>query len=1196
MRRVGFFDSDGRPMHTVDRVGKRVRDDADDAATGFQPKAYTSSRSNRATASHKMYDKSSIMDYMDESDGLLGGKLSSLEGLDSFVRQASNISTLSQKTVATTNNHHPINQRVSTDPSSHYSAIAHVASSSSNSIGKKLLATMGWKLGHGIGPRMSSRRKSKKAATDIASSFSGGTVDVNDDDSVHPAVDLNKLPVASIIDSNSRIVSFAPSEVTITIPPPKVDMHGIGFVNKDCLDGGIKSSIFGNNGTLQSRRKSRYDIGFTYEEDDVLNDMYDGEALQASSSDANSSGALITSSSHHDISSSSSSSSKLLHYSNEVQDVDEDSDDDEHDDVRGKRKNNLGGREKLVDVARNIQNWTKRGHYDDNNNDSHHHLKVNKSCDESDGLGYLNSFSRPKAVKIVPYHYPPPVVPLDFDDRHRFGKPTFLKDDEVVQVPTPNSLGEGTYLVNNRVKSVDAVQSRAIMLNGNTSIPATASSLSSLAAAAAPSVFDLLKPADRIKIQNIHAMTRGAECKPPLPPPTIDPLPPPPLLQASLPSLPPPSALSSKEVEKPRPMLTSSSSILANSTFAALSQTFKNRFAPASSISSLHDVSRTTTAKEGICTAADYSKASSTAAAAVAAIDQSKATDGTSTTNNSSSNNNNSNTLVQQLIEIKSELKITKCVRTTTLWAPASLLCKRFNVKVPTKPSSSHLTQALITGARGVLNLDEQVKTIIDARVDQSTKNSSHIDHKSDKQRTIERDDDDNDDDSADVYLRPAASRVNNNSNPLSQFKSIFEDSDSSDSDSDDGNEDEDDSGDDDYGGDGKEEGNENEESATRNDTSAKIDSARATIVGDVVKIDSARATIVEDVVKIDACSNTATTTGQELKVVAVKYVKSSDRQTIAISRDGIGRRRNPLKSISSMHPPLSQLKREESGEGGGAIDSIRALDTANNNPTSNSRSVTDLKSETAEKRRFQLSFSSEEIDDDCGGIRADIDIINIINNKKVKHDASINHHRRSDKDGALQDQKNCNGHSMEQKDCNGHYSSSGSNPLQSSITTNQPHHKRPLSDKGAAPHYILDRFTQQHPFSSTATDGDYNRIAKESSHVVSINKPLVDTSATLVNGVSIRASISKLETYLHSKDVSDDDNDDDNDSGGKKRKQSKKNKHSKKSKRTKDNKPKEKKERHKKKKKSKKKKTRKVSSDSSSGSSSDGDSDDDDD
>jgi len=119
---------------------------------------------------------------------------------------------------------------------------------------------MGWKLDHGIGPRIFSRRKSKKVATDIALSsslFRGGTADVNDDDdSVHPAVDLNKLPVLSIIDSNSRIMSFSPSsEVTISISPLKVDMHGKGFMNKDYLDGGIQSSIFINNDTVQSHCK-----------------------------------------------------------------------------------------------------------------------------------------------------------------------------------------------------------------------------------------------------------------------------------------------------------------------------------------------------------------------------------------------------------------------------------------------------------------------------------------------------------------------------------------------------------------------------------------------------------------------------------------------------------------------------------------------------------------------------------------------------------------------------------------------------------------------------------------------------------------------------------------------------------------------------------------------------------------------------
>jgi hypothetical protein len=54
-----------------------------------------------------------------------------------------------------------------------------------------------------------------------------------------------------------------------------------------------------------------YDIGFTYEDDDddVLNDMYDGEALQASLlSD------VKASCSYHDISSSSTSSITMLQY------------------------------------------------------------------------------------------------------------------------------------------------------------------------------------------------------------------------------------------------------------------------------------------------------------------------------------------------------------------------------------------------------------------------------------------------------------------------------------------------------------------------------------------------------------------------------------------------------------------------------------------------------------------------------------------------------------------------------------------------------------------------------------------------------------------------------------------------------------------------------------------------------------------
>ena len=156
----------------------------------------------------------------------------------------------------------------------------------------------------------------------------GGTADVNDDDdsSVHPAVDLNKLSVLSIIDSNSRIVRYTPSaEVTITFTPPKVDMHGIGFMNKDYLDTMVVSSrlssatttlyslVVRENGMALAspmRRMLMMSLMTCFIMERHYNHHYDGEALQALLSFD-----VKASSSYHDISSSSSSSSiKLLQY------------------------------------------------------------------------------------------------------------------------------------------------------------------------------------------------------------------------------------------------------------------------------------------------------------------------------------------------------------------------------------------------------------------------------------------------------------------------------------------------------------------------------------------------------------------------------------------------------------------------------------------------------------------------------------------------------------------------------------------------------------------------------------------------------------------------------------------------------------------------------------------------------------------
>eukprot|EP01032_Pedospumella_encystans_P011450 gene11450-13312_t len=54
------------------------------SSEGFQPAQFVSSRSNRASQQNGR----SIADYMDEGDGLLGGKLSSIAGIDSFAYSA----------------------------------------------------------------------------------------------------------------------------------------------------------------------------------------------------------------------------------------------------------------------------------------------------------------------------------------------------------------------------------------------------------------------------------------------------------------------------------------------------------------------------------------------------------------------------------------------------------------------------------------------------------------------------------------------------------------------------------------------------------------------------------------------------------------------------------------------------------------------------------------------------------------------------------------------------------------------------------------------------------------------------------------------------------------------------------------------------------------------------------------------------
>lgn len=179
------------------------------SSEGFKPAQFVSSRSNRASRNVQ-----SVSDFMDEGDGLLGGKLSAVAGVDSFVAPSASVA------------------RPNKDGSIGEVLVGEVIQQQSDTIGKKLLAAMGWRVGHGIGPRITKKRvnyfdRNQQKSMDVE---------------LHPGVDPSKLP-AGAVGSTGR-VTFAPDdeEQKIAFPPTKLDFYGIGFDPRN--SGSLRATLF----------------------------------------------------------------------------------------------------------------------------------------------------------------------------------------------------------------------------------------------------------------------------------------------------------------------------------------------------------------------------------------------------------------------------------------------------------------------------------------------------------------------------------------------------------------------------------------------------------------------------------------------------------------------------------------------------------------------------------------------------------------------------------------------------------------------------------------------------------------------------------------------------------------------------------------------------------------------------------------
>jgi hypothetical protein len=483
------------------------------SSEGFKPAQFVSSRSRRADVSVR-----SVANYMDEGDGLLGGKLSTNSGLDSFAVPASGA------------------VRPSDEAGSLGAALGvEIVQQQSDTIGKKLLATMGWRVGHGIGPRVTKKRIN----------YFASDRQIHADVEVHPGADLSKLPSAL---RNSK-VTFAPDDEAqrIAFPPPKLDVYGLGFdarksgslaasLHGDArgdeayeeeedgaryhmgavLAGGAKSTLGGSERSRAGNNKRgspayglskpeakrlKYTSGFAY--DDAEDDVYSGSSAPlrlmnggAERPSAGSSGVLVP-----------------FGYSTEVVDPEE---------LEGRQqvqhKFAEKSRETLHSIQDSVSNWLGGA---DNSVASAGNLaetvRATMRC-PSDNRPPLPGFHVARTPRVTPPHYTPPVVPSDFVPYHSFAKP-----DAVTEARSAKNR-------NRRQDPYQAAKQRSAAMSevpaATAPVPVVAATAGSAAEGSAPkagSIFDLIKPEARAKLQSVldsvnpQHTVRIAE-KPPAPP------------------------------------------------------------------------------------------------------------------------------------------------------------------------------------------------------------------------------------------------------------------------------------------------------------------------------------------------------------------------------------------------------------------------------------------------------------------------------------------------------------------------------------------------------------------------------------------------------------------------------------------------------------------------------------------------------
>lgn len=545
----------------------------------FRPSTFVSSRAKRA----EKYQQA-IQDYMDEDDGLLGGKLQAKKEVDSFQNKVKGPSLPDQSNFSK-------------------ALLSDLIPEPTDTMGKKILLLMGWKPGQAVGPRK-----------------------IRGETEIHASIDLSLLPSRAI---DENMVTYASREdaSTAVIPNPKDDYCGLGFMKSRGLHG-----ILDDDNDDDDENNRRY----------IIKDILGNKKNTSSTSQKR-------------------KSKRNLSY------LDDEDIAYDNDQFFQEIADEIDGEDAIIEK----QNKSQKSKYP---NLVKPFRAENTTC-ISDNKPPLDGFSISLYQEIPPY-YPPPEIPRDFTPFHQF--PSHLQR----QSQEKNKKLESLASFNSKVSATSKLNIRNQLLSDDYS---TSNFEENKLEETKKSIFNLLKPADRQRIQNLASKLSTNHDFP----------------YESQQEDPPENNIaiaptSTVSIEVNRPLLVQPS--LLQTTFAGLSQSFKNRFVTSSMEG--NDPATTGTiisGTEGMKTSEEFVKI----------------------------NNDLKEKQAKQVSTISTpDKQHQKPYRITFSWTPSTLLCKRCNIRPPEVNSNLPANSSNKISSKDQDSNDLFVRLLTDNNISESGKGS----------------------------------------------------------------------------------------------------------------------------------------------------------------------------------------------------------------------------------------------------------------------------------------------------------------------------------------------------------------------------------------------------------------------------------------------------------------------------------------